>query len=85
MYDIHHPKGSYRVVRKATLKKIVVNANFWGKIASDILYILVPAAISSYFLAKFDDRIVVGVGVGMGIFALYKLATLAYINRNNTR
>jgi len=43
-----------------------------------VILILLPAAVSAYLIIKHDDKIVIGVGVVLALYALYNLWLDAY-------
>lgn len=50
-----------------------------------ILTVLVPATLSAYLITKYNDKIVVGLGVASGLYALISLTKTAYKAETNSK
>lgn len=42
------------------------------------MYIIVPGALSAYLIYRFNDTIVLGIGVAFGVFSFARLVATAY-------
>lgn len=44
-----------------------------------VALVIVPAAVSAYLIVKYTDRIVMGLGVALGLYAFGRLVAVAYV------
>lgn len=51
----------------------ILGSSFWN-----VALIIVPMALCSYILISNDDRVVIVVGIGIGVYGLMNLATTAH-------
>lgn len=48
------------------------------KATARVVMVLAPAMLSAYLITKYNDKIVVGLGVASGLYAFVNLAKTAY-------
>lgn len=63
---------------KSVTSNTVSQVTIVGRAAYGVLVVIVPAAISAYLIDKFNDKVVVGVAVVLGLYALAHLSQMSY-------
>lgn len=66
-------------------KQWVQNTGCGLKASLRIAQVLAPSALAYYLIYKYDDKIVIGLGVASALYALASLARTAYTAEKNTK